>query len=92
MSVQIVGSIVAIILGALWGVSFYVFKQQGKKVEKLEETTAEQQLEIQALQGKIWGEEKLQSIVQEAVCNAMTQFKLELYEEGILKPKNKIKE
>jgi hypothetical protein len=82
-----VWTVVATILGILWGLMLYMIKARDKKIEKLEERTADQQLELQELQNKIWGEDKLQQIVQQAVCNAMNQFKLELYEEGVLKPK-----
>lgn len=87
MNMDIVGTIVATVLGILWGLMLYMIKARDKKVDRLEEKTSDQQLEIQELQSKIWGEDKLQQIVQQAVCNAMNQFKLELYEEGILKPK-----
>jgi hypothetical protein len=80
-------TVVATILGILWGLMLYMIKARDKKIERLEERTADQQLELQELQNKIWGEDKLQQIVQQAVCNAMNQFKLELYEEGVLKPK-----
>lgn len=81
----------AIILGGLvtiaWGLLFYLIKQQAKRMDKLENDTNSQELKIRTLEARQLAKEELEVIVKNAVCNAMNEFKLELFEEGILKPR-----
>ena len=81
--------IMRVLIGLLIAVGFYMLKIRDRKVEKLEDDIAKNRHDITRICGKLWSEDKLRKIIRESIKNAFNEFKVLLFEEGVLKSKDK---
>ena len=77
------------VVGLLIAIVLYMLKLRDSKFTKLEDKVDHNKNEIIKVKGKLWSEDKLRRIVRESIRNAFNEFKLLLFEENVLKPKEK---
>ena len=83
--------IMRIVVGLLITLVLYMLKLRDNRFNKLEDKVNDNEHNITKINGKLWSEDKLRIIVREAVKNALNEFKILLFEEGVLPTKEKKK-
>jgi len=75
---------IGFLIAALWGLLLYLIKKNSADIHSLKDKNEAQELKIQHLNDKLWGEEKLTKVIVDAVRYSMTEWENKMLKSGLL--------